>query len=186
METTNLTGKLLVAMPGMGDPRFERAVLLICTHDGEGAMGLMVNKPAPQLSFHDLLTQLQLPCETAAPRQVHFGGPVEGQRGFVLHSRDYAGDASTLAVDETTAMTATLDILRDIAGGTGPAHALVALGYAGWSPGQVEGEIAANGWLVVDPTPELVFGADNDAKWMAAIRALGIDPLLLSGAGGRA
>lgn len=186
METTDLHGKLLVAMPGMGDPRFARSVVLICDHSDDGAMGLIVNKPSAELSFADLLDQFDLSPDRTADRPVHFGGPVEMQRGFVLHSRDYGGDDTTLDVTDDVAMTATLDILRAMAGGTGPSTALVALGYAGWSPGQLESEIAQNGWLVAETSSELVFGADNDGKWVAAIRGLGIDPLLLSGAGGRA
>ena len=186
MEYTDLTGRLLVAMPGMGDPRFDRSVVLICTHGDDGAMGLIVNKPAPQLSFADILDQLEIPPDRTAARSIYFGGPVEAQRGFVLHSRDYDEDDTTMGVSDDVAMTATLDILRAMADGSGPTHALVALGYAGWSPGQLENEIARNGWLVADPNADLVFATDDDDKWVGAIRALGIDPLLLSGEGGRA
>lgn len=186
METTDLTGRLLVAMPDMGDPRFARAVVLICSHGDDGAMGLIVNKPSAEIGFADILEQLDIPPDRTAARPVYFGGPVELQRGFVLHSRDYDGDDATLGVNDDVAMTATLDILRAMASGKGPKTALIALGYAGWSPGQLEGEIARNGWLVADTTPELVFSRDDDAKWSMAIRALGIDPVMLSGAGGRA
>jgi len=186
MDYTNLTGRLAIAMPGMGDPRFERSVILLCAHGEDGAMGLILNKPASQVDFTELMEQLDIPLTAPTSRPIHFGGPVEMQRGFVLHTRDYAGDSTTLTVGEDFGMTATRDVLRAIAGGQGPRDALVALGYAGWGAGQLEDEIAQNGWLIADPTPELVFAPDNDGKWMAAIGTLGIDPLLLSSEGGRA
>ena len=144
----DLSGKLLIAMPGMSDPRFDRSVVYICAHSEDGAMGLIVNKPAPDLELSDLLGQLSLetPADTA-PTQVFFGGPVEHGRGFVLHSSDYGGSSSTLQVDERFGMTATLDILEDMAQGKGPEHAILALGYAGWGPGQIESELQQNGWL---------------------------------------
>ncbi len=186
MKETDLTGKFLVAMPGIGDPRFARSVILICDHGADGAMGIIVNKPAPRLMLSDLLSQLEIEHAPDMTHPVHFGGPVEAQRGFVLHSDDYPGDESSLALSSGIRMTATLEILRDMAGGTGPSHTLVALGYAGWSPGQLEEEIAANGWLIADPDSELIFDIDAEAIWPAAMRAMGIDPRLLSGAGGRA
>lgn len=185
----DLTAKLLVAMPGMGDPRFSRSVVFLCAHGEDGAMGLIVNKPAPELELDSLLEQLSIPTgedSGAGSKPIHFGGPVEGGRGFVLHSKDYVSDGTTLEVDDRFGMTATIDILKAMATGDGPSRSIVALGYAGWGPGQLESEIAQNGWLVVDAGPELVFGPDDDGKWLAAIGALGIDPLLLSGAGGRA
>ena len=183
----DLTGKLLIAMPGMGDPRFEHSVVFLCSHSDEGAMGLIVNKPARDVRFFDLLEQLDIkPSEDNLDRQVHYGGPVESARGFVLHSGDYQSNLQTLEVSEAFSMTATLDILEDIAEGDGPSRALMMLGYSGWGAGQLEGEIAQNGWLTVDADPELVFGADDEAKWTAALRALGVDPKGLSATAGRA
>lgn len=185
---THLGGKLLIAMPGMGDPRFEKSVVFLCAHSDEGAMGLIVNKPLAELSFSELLEQLGIERDPAARDiRVHFGGPVEHARGFVLHSGDYgSGSDSTLRVDSRFAMTATLDVLEAIASGKGPADSLLALGYAGWGPGQLEGEIRQNGWLTCEAAPELVFGSKDTTKWERALRSLGIDPLMLSAAAGRA
>ena len=182
-----LAGQLLIAMPGMGDPRFEKAVVYMCAHSEDGAMGLIVNKPASDVSFDDLLAQLKIPkVDNADEIRVMFGGPVEHGRGFVLHSSDYIANESTLTVTDEVGMTATLDILEDIAKGDGPTQSLLALGYSGWGPGQLEGEIAANGWLTCAASSELVFGESGDDKWLAALKSLGIDPLLLSTEGGRA
>lgn len=183
-----LGGKLLIAMPGMGDPRFVNAVVFLCAHSEEGAMGLIVNKPMAELSFSDLLEQLDIPrAPGARDIRVHFGGPVEHARGFVLHSGDYnSGSDTTLRVDPRFGMTATLDILEDIAKGKGPASSLLALGYAGWGPGQLEGEIGDNGWLTCDAVPELVFDRTDATKWERALGTLGVDPLVLSSAAGRA
>jgi putative transcriptional regulator len=185
---TGLSGKLLIAMPGMGDPRFEHSVVYICAHSQEGAMGLIVNKPTPELNFTDLLEQLKIaPPPAEAPEvRVHYGGPVEGGRGFVLHSGDYTGNSSTLQVDDRFGMTATLDVLEDLSRGTGPHRCFLALGYAGWGPGQIEDELQSNGWLTCDAAPELVFDADPGRKWQMALASLGIDPLMLSATGGRA
>lgn len=181
-----LTGKCLVAMPGMSDPRFVRSVIYLCAHTAEGAMGLVINRAIPDFSFPELLNQLNIPstplCDQIA---VQFGGPVESQRGFVLHSADYVHDG-TLVVDEAVALTATLEVLRDIADGTGPRHTLMALGYAGWSPGQLDDELRRNVWLTVDSDPDLVFAGDLDAKYEQALRRLGIDPALLCSEGGHA
>jgi putative transcriptional regulator len=185
-ESFSLSGKLLIAMPGMGDPRFERSVILICAHSDTEAMGLIVNKPAAGLSFRDLLAQLQIAPGDGADLRVHLGGPVEHGRGFVLHSEDYTSNGSTMQVPGGFALTATLDVLEDVARGFGPARAILALGYAGWGPGQLEGEIAQNGWLTCDATAELVFGPDDGGKWEAALRSMGIDPLTLSAMAGRA
>ncbi|QBF33544.1 YqgE/AlgH family protein [Thalassococcus sp. S3] len=183
----NLTGKLLIAMPGMGDPRFERAVIYLCDHSEKGAMGLIVNKPADGVRLSDLLEQLEItPAEAARDLPVYFGGPVESGRGFVLHSRDYHSSIQTLKVDERFGMTATLDILEDIAGGTGPDHALMMLGYSGWGAGQLESEISRNGWLTADANPDLVFARGDDDKWSAALKTLGVDPVMLSETAGRA
>ena len=182
-----LAGQMLIAMPGMGDPRFEQAVVYMCAHSEDGAMGLIVNKPAADVRFEDLLDQLEIPkAEGAGEIRVMFGGPVEHGRGFVLHSADYVANESTFIVDDEVGMTATLDILEDIARGEGPTQSLLALGYSGWGPGQLEGELAANGWLTCEASPELVFGTSADEKWVAALGSLGIDPLLLSAEGGRA
>ncbi|MBB4284401.1 YqgE/AlgH family protein [Roseospira goensis] len=181
-----LTGKCLVAMPGMSDPRFVRAVIYVCAHTAEGAMGLVVNRAIPDFSFVDLLEQLSIP---ATPRcqqiKVQFGGPVESQRGFVLHTADYIHEG-TLVVDDTVALTATLEVLRDIAVGTGPSRTLMALGYAGWSPGQLDDELRRNVWLTVDADSDLVFAPDLEAKYAQALGRLGIDPALLSSEGGHA
>ncbi|TDL81586.1 DUF179 domain-containing protein [Palleronia sediminis] len=185
-EPTDLTGKLLIAMPGMGDPRFERAVIFLCAHGEDGAMGLIVNKPATEISLSDLLEQLDIPMAEGPDTRVHFGGPVEGRRGFVLHSPDYEAGEGTLDVEGRFGMTATLDVLRSMGDGAGPRQAIVALGYAGWGPGQIESEIAGNGWLVADADPEVVFGGDDAGKWMRAIEGLGFDPILLSGTAGTA
>jgi putative transcriptional regulator len=184
---TQLSGKLLIAMPGMGDPRFDRSVVFICAHSDDGALGLIVNKPTPDLSAEELLEQLNITPTKGAPEiRVHFGGPVEHGRGFVLHSADYLSNSSTMRIDARFGMTATLDILEDMARGEGPTKSLLALGYAGWGPGQLEEELQSNGWLTTDASPELVFGEDSHAKWACALRTLGIDPLMLSAAGGRA
>ena len=183
----DLSGQLLIAMPGMGDPRFEKSVVFLCAHSDEGAMGLIVNKPTPDLALDDLLVQLDIDAGDASRgRGVFFGGPVETGRGFVLHSRDYHGSPATLQVDEAISMTATRDILEDIARGQGPAESLAALGYAGWAPGQLEGELQQNAWLVVEADKAIVFSPDVGGKWAAALAKLGIDPLLLSAEGGRA
>jgi putative transcriptional regulator len=182
-----LSGQFLIAMPGMGDQRFERSLIFVCAHSAEGAMGLIVNKPAPDLRFSDLLRQLDIPAAAELPEtRVHFGGPVENGRGFVLHSSEYRVEGSSLRVSEEFAMTATVEILRDIAKGEGPRLALLALGYSGWGPGQLEGEIQANGWLTAPGDADLVFGAADDGKWSEALRSIAIDPRLLSAEGGRA
>lgn len=184
---TNLSGKLLIAMPDMGDSRFTHAVIYLCAHSDEGAMGLIVNKPQPEVRFSDLLEQLKIPrSDHVRNIRVHFGGPVEHARGFVLHSRDYRSEAGTLNVDGAIGMTGTLDVLEDMARGTGPDRAMLALGYAGWGPGQLESEIAQNGWLTSDPADEIVFGRADEHKWSAALKGLGIDPIMLSSTAGRA
>ncbi|MDU8943508.1 YqgE/AlgH family protein [Ovoidimarina sediminis] len=183
----NLTGKLLIAMPGMSDPRFEKSVIFLVEHSAKGAMGLIVNKPTPDVKPEELLEQLGI--ETGPGfhgLKVHFGGPVEHGRGFVLHSRDYDRNTSTLPVTETVGMTATLDILQDIAAGDGPDRAFLALGYSGWGPGQLETELQANGWLTADAPPEIVFDPDAGGKWVAALKTLGIDVHTLSSAAGHA
>jgi len=183
----DLGGKLLVAMPSMGDPRFARSVILICAHSPEGAMGLIVNKPVNEMKFSMLLSQLNIAAGAGARDiRVHFGGPVERGRGFVLHSPDYAGGAATMDVPGGYGMTATLDVLEALAQGTGPRRALLALGYAGWGPGQLEAEIGRNDWLTGDAADDLVFASEDGGKWLGALRGMGIDPLSLSPTAGRA
>ncbi|NQV47505.1 MAG: YqgE/AlgH family protein [Rhodospirillaceae bacterium] len=182
----SLSGQLLVAMPGMKDARFERSVIYVCAHSPDGAMGLVINKSFEAISFPDLLEQLGIEGATPTDRiDVHFGGPVESSRGFVLHSPDYVRDA-TLIVDEDVALTATIDILRAIADGNGPRRCLLALGYAGWGPGQLDSEIMSNGWLNVDADDDLVFGDDLAHKWDHAMGKIGIDPAMLSDNAGHA
>lgn len=177
---------LLVAMPGMADPRFERSVIYLCAHSPEGAMGLIVNQVASNVSFPAVIGQLGIEAsEDYADTPVHVGGPVETSRGFVLHSADYVQE-STLVIDEHFALTATIDVLRAIAEGTGPRRHVLALGYAGWGAGQLDAEIQSNGWLVAPAVPDIVFGGDNDTKWLRAMRAIGVDPSLLSTTAGHA
>ena len=181
-----LTGQLLIAMPNMRDPRFTRTVIYVCAHNADGAMGLVVNRLVGSVTFPDLLDQLGIDTEAITEEiRVHFGGPVESGRGFVLHSGEYH-HASTLQVSELMALTATIDILQDIAKGAGPRRSLLALGYAGWGPGQLDSEIQSNGWLNVSADEQLVFDEDLDGKWERAIGKLGVDPSLLSGDAGHA
>ena len=189
-----LDGRLLIAMPVMGDPRFERSVIYLCAHSSEGAMGIIVNRPAGSIDFPGLLVQLdiikkvdeiKLP-ENAELMKVLRGGPVETGRGFVLHSSDFYIEKATLRIDEGICLTATVDILKAIASGGGPKHAILALGYAGWGAGQLENEIQHNGWLHCDADPDLVFGDDVDEKYLRALRKIGIDPGMLSADAGHA
>ncbi|SIS58605.1 putative transcriptional regulator [Roseivivax lentus] len=185
--STDLTGRILIAMPGMGDPRFDRAVIYLCSHSGEGAMGLIINKTAPGLSMVALLEQLDIPpSPTLSFEPVFFGGPVETGRGFVLHSADARDDPTTLNINADFAMTATLDILEEIAAGQGPAQRRMCLGYSGWGPGQLEQELQQNGWLVCDADPDLVFGTKPAQMWEAALGRLGVSALMLSAEGGQA
>ncbi|ACA20534.1 protein of unknown function DUF179 [Methylobacterium sp. 4-46] len=189
-----LDGQLLVAMPGMADERFARSVIYLCAHSAEGAMGIIVNKPAADLNMPDLLVQLDIIRQDDAIRlpnrvghmPVLMGGPVESSRGFVLHSPDFHIDQSTLLIDDGICLTATVEILRAIAAGTGPRDAVLALGYAGWQPGQLESEIQANGWLHCPADPDLIFNAALDAKYDRALRAIGIEPAMLSMSAGHA
>jgi putative transcriptional regulator len=170
-----LEGKLLIAMPGMGDPRFEKSVIYMCAHSVDGAMGIIVNKPVTGLSFRGLMQKLELQATPRSPDiPVLYGGPVETGRGFVLHSADYDGADATLPVSEDVSLTATLDIVRDIGDGRGPQKAIFALGYAGWSPGQIEDEIRGNGWIHCDSDLDLLFSEDLDRKWTTALGKLGI------------
>ena len=187
LSDMDLTGKLLIAMPAMSDPRFAQSVVFMCAHSGEGAMGLIVNKTADDLRLYDLLKQLEIDPQMDAPDPpVHFGGPVEHGRGFVLHDYGYHSAISTLDVNDDFAMTATLDILEDLAAGRGPSKTIVALGYAGWGPGQLESELSQNAWLTVEADKDLVFRRDNPSKWEAALNKLGISAVTLSSEAGRA
>lgn len=186
-EPAMLTGRMLIAMPGMGDPRFEHAVVLLCEHSTEGAMGLMVNKSNIDLDMPTLLAQLDIDASAdLSSHRVHFGGPVELGRGFVLHSSDYATESATLEVSDEIHMTATLDVLEDIGHGRGPSVWMMALGYAGWGPGQLEAELMQNAWLVCDGSNRLIFDLPDAEKWEAALETLGVAALALSSEGGRA
>ena len=189
-----LDGQMLIAMPSMGDDRFARSVIYVCAHSTEGAMGIIVNQPAAHISFSDLLVQLevipaaeliQLPKRAEGVRVLK-GGPVDTQRGFVLHSSDFFIENSTLPIDEGICLTATLDILKAIARGEGPRSAILALGYAGWAPGQLEEEIQHNGWLHCAADPELIFGQDTGGKYERALKKIGIDLGMLSSEAGHA
>lgn len=182
-----LEGKLLIAMPGMGDPRFEKSVILMCAHSEEGAMGIIVNKPIEQLRFREMVERLDLNLNDKTPDMpVLFGGPVENSRGFVLHSPDYKAEDATVSVLTDVSLTGTMEILHELAGGAGPANALFALGYAGWGPGQIESEIRLNGWVHCDADGTIVFDTNLDGKWRNALLRLGIDVTLLSSQAGRA
>ena len=189
-----LDGQMLIAMPTMGDERFARSVIYVCAHSTEGALGIVFNQPAADISFPDLLVQLDVvPAADliqVAPRagsiKVLKGGPVDTQRGFVLHSSDFFIENSTLPIDEGVCLTATLDILKAIARGSGPRSALLALGYAGWAPGQLENEIQHNGWLHCPADAELIFGSDTGGKYQLALKKIGIDLAMLSSEAGHA
>ena len=189
-----LDGQMLIAMPSMRDERFTRSVIYVCAHSSEGAMGIVVNQPAANINFPDLLVQLevipasdliQLPRRAGSVKVLR-GGPVETGRGFVLHSADFFIENSTLPIDDGICLTATLDILKAIARGDGPASALLALGYAGWAPGQLESEIQENGWLHCAADPDLIFGGDTETKYERALRKIGIDLGMLSSESGHA
>ncbi|MBX9683523.1 MAG: YqgE/AlgH family protein [Hyphomicrobium sp.] len=178
-----LEGQLLVAMPRMTDRRFARSVIFMCAHSDEGAMGIIINQRATQISAPNLLERLgiRVPNDTGDTRDdvvalpIHVGGPVESGRGFVLHSADYFADESTLAIEHGVCLTATIDILRAIAERRGPQHALLALGYAGWSAGQLESEIQHNGWLNCPADIDLIFDGDLESKYARAMAKLGVD-----------
>jgi putative transcriptional regulator len=181
-----LTGQLLIAMPGMRDERFARSVIYMCAHTEEGAMGLVLNQVIESLTFNQLLGQLGIDeSKSRSDVPVHFGGPVESGRGFVLHTADFKQDA-TLEVDPEIGLTATVDILKAIARGNGPRRSLLALGYAGWGPGQLDSEIRQNGWLQVPADAQIIFDREHDSKWERAISKLGVDPRMLSDEAGHA
>ena len=189
-----LDGQLLVAMPSMASEQFSRTVIYLCAHSPEGAMGIVVNRPVTDLSFPELLVQLDIVPESERillPQrldrmQVLMGGPVETSRGFVLHSPDFFIDQSTLPIDDSVCLTATIDILRAIAKGEGPQNAVLALGYAGWSAGQLETEIQSNGWLNCPADPDLLFSSPLESKYDLALRRIGIEPAMLSTTAGHA
>jgi len=179
-------GQMLLAMPAMTDPRFERAVIYMCAHNDEGAMGLVINKTLDSIDFRELLGQLDIPAaDGARDVAVHFGGPVENQRGFVLHSSEYR-HAETMMVTEHIGLTATLDVLRALGQGEGPERSILALGYAGWGAGQLDAEIHDNAWLSVPYDEALMFEVSDDDKWERAFNSIGVDLSVLSGTSGRA
>jgi len=181
-----LAGQLLIAMPNMPDPRFARTVIYMCAHSEDGALGLVVNRLLEELSFEELLEQVGIePVDCKRQLPVHSGGPVESARGFVLHSTEF-NQEGTMVVDERVALTASIEILREIADGQGPKNCLLALGYSGWGPGQLETEIHDNGWLNVPADEALIFDLDLDSKWKRAIAKIGVDFAKLSGESGRA
>lgn len=186
-KLTSLDGKILIAMPGMSDSRFEHALVFLCAHSEQGAMGLIVNKTAPLMFFSDLVDKLDIVNdprsvpEDVMGKPVLYGGPVEPFRGFVLHSTDYFSAEASLPISTDVALTATVDVLRAIAQGHGPERSVLALGYSGWGPGQLEDEIQRNGWLHCDADDGLLFDADIDGKYMRALSKLGVDPGMLSG-----
>ncbi|MEQ6201746.1 YqgE/AlgH family protein [Sulfitobacter sp. HNIBRBA2951] len=183
----DLTGQLLIAMPGMGDPRFDRSVVLICTYSDEGAMGIILNKPVPDMRLREVLDRMDMDAAGGpldAP--VHIGGPVQTERGFVLHTDKTRLPDKTMLIPGGYVMSVTQDVLHDIGAARGPDPFLFALGYSGWGPAQLDGEIAANGWLTAPASHDLVFGTQAAQLWEAALRSIGIDPVSLSGAAGRA
>jgi putative transcriptional regulator len=187
MEGGFFAGQLLIAMPGISDPRFERAVILVCAHDDQHAMGLAINRPVEGLTAPDLLERLEIKSTIKLPPDlVLIGGPVERERGFVLHSHDYQGEHS-LEVNDQLSLTATREVLEAIATSAGaPSHWFLALGYAGWGAGQLETEIKHNVWLTCEPDEALIFDHDYEGKWGRALAKLGIDPKFLSSEAGRA
>lgn len=183
---TSLAGQVLIAMPAMADPRFSQSVILVCAHTPDGAIGIVLNRPAAKPSFSELLKQLEVePVPPARSIGMCVGGPVDGARGFVLHSTDWIGEGS-MRVDTNTALTASLDVLKTIAGGGGPADCILALGYAGWGAGQLDQEIKQNVWLTATPDRNLLFDPNHATKWHRAMASLNINPILLSTSAGHA
>lgn len=186
MDSTRfLTGQFLLAMPGIGDPRFEHAVIAMCAHDTEGALGIGIGDTIEGLTFHDLLKQFEIDPGVAPDTAVHFGGPVEPRRGFVLHSPDWGGQ-DTINVGGRWSLSGTVDVLRAIADGTGPSKYLVALGYAGWGEGQLDDEMARHGWFNTASTPDLLYEVDAGDRWAVGFAGAGIDPRLLANSAGTA
>jgi putative transcriptional regulator len=180
-----LAGRLLLAMPGMVDPRFARAVIAMCVHDANGALGIGIGHLVPQMSLHGLLENVGIEPGAAPDREVHFGGPVEPHRGFVLHSPEWS-DGDTVRVGETFALSASLDVLKAIAAGEGPQRWLFALGYAGWAAGQLDGEMRTHGWFAGETGPSIVFATPAERRWTASWEAAGINPALLASTTGTA
>lgn len=174
-----LSGQFLLAMPGIGDPRFEKAVIAMCVHDEDGALGIGLGRIVPRITFHDLLRQLDIQPGSAPDVPIHLGGPVEPQRGFIIHSLDWGGEGS-VQVSNRWALSATLDILRAIAEGRGPSRWVAALGYAGWGAGQLEQEMCSNGWFSTEGNDDLLYGSDVNSRWANAFNSAGIDPRLLT------
>jgi putative transcriptional regulator len=193
-KTDFLDGQILIAMPGMGDPRFDRSLIFLCAHSENGAMGIMINKTAPMMFFSDLIDQLKIVpngnvkniSASVLDMPILFGGPVEQFRGFVLHSTDYFTKNTSLPINDGVALTATVEILQAIARGEGPTKVSLALGYSGWVAGQLENELQHNGWLYCDADEDLLFGGDNNGKYVRALRKIGVDPLMLSSDTGHA
>lgn len=180
METPKfLSGQFLLAMPGIGDPRFERSIIAMCAHDEEGALGIGIGRTIPGLGFHDLLEQLEIEPGVAPNAPIHLGGPVEPQRGFVVHTRDWGGQESVDVAGRWT-MSATLDVLKAIAEGSGPTRWVTALGYAGWQGGQIEEELSRHGWFVADGDEALLFDVEAEHRWASGYQGAGIDPRLLT------
>lgn len=184
-----LAGKLLLAMPVMGDPRFHRAVIFLCAHDVNGAMGLVVNHTLPGVQFKQLLDQLKIASNIEIDLRnftipILSGGPVEGSRGFLLHSSEFR-QSDTITIDPSFSVTGTIDALKAVAKGEGPEQMLFILGYAGWGAGQLEKELQDNAWLVADPDPDIIFKAQPEQKWERAVQKLGVNPAMLSSAAGR-
>jgi putative transcriptional regulator len=183
---STLTGQLLIAMPQMEDPRFEHSVVYLFSHsEEEGAMGIIINKTIEGLTEGELFAHLKIEAAAVSMQPVHFGGPVDGELGFVLHSPEYR-EEGTVGIGDDFALTTSFDVLKAMSKGEGPRRRLLALGYAGWGPGQLDAEIQANGWLVVAADTDLVFADDDGAKWRRALAKLGVKPEMLSGGAGRA
>ena len=184
-EPKFLSGQFLLAMPGIGDPRFERSVIAMCVHDEDGALGIGLGRIVPRLGFHDLLRQLEIEAGEAPNAPIHVGGPVEPQRGFIIHSPDWGGSES-IHIGRRWVLSATLDILKAIAEGRGPSRWVAALGYAGWGAGQLEEEMGRHGWFVTPGDDHLLYECDVDDRWAAAFQGAGNDPRLLAAESGTA
>lgn len=182
----SLAGKLLIALPAIEDARFKQAVILVCTHNEDHAMGIVLNKAAEDLRLPELLDQLGVDGEETSDNHVLIGGPVGKDRGFVLHSEDYDSDGATLPIFEGVCLTATKDVLHAMASDSPPEHFILALGYAGWAGGQLEQELVENVWLVGEPDLALVFDPSLETKWSRALARIGVSPDRLQASGGRA
>lgn len=183
----DLTGKLLIAMPGIGDPRFARSLILVCAHEPDYAMGIVLNKPMDDLTLPQLLLQLGIEQDIRVPdRAVLNGGPVGTDRGFVVHSDDFHSEGATMDIADNICLTATRDVLMALASSDAPRESMMALGYSGWGAGQLETEIAQNSWIIGDLEADLVYSEKHSIKWQRALDNLGIDPARLHSAGGSA